>query len=66
VFGNRVLRNILGLKRDGVTGEWRKQHYEELNDRYSSRNIVRMIKSRRTRWARHVAGRGRGEAYTGF
>ena len=49
-------------KRDGVTGEWRKLHNEELNDLYSSLNIVRLRKSRRMRWAGHVArmeeGRG--------
>ena len=51
-----------GPKRDGVTGEWRKLHNEELNDLYSSPNILRVIKSRRMRWAGHVArmeeGRG--------
>jgi hypothetical protein len=52
----------LGLKRDEVTGEWRKLHNEELNDLYCSPNIVRVIKSRRMRWAGHVAfmGEGRG------
>ena len=45
----------MGSKRDGVTGEWRKLHNEELNDLYSSPNIVRVIKSRRMRWAWHVA-----------
>ena len=55
VFENRVLRRIFGPKRDGVTGEWRKLHNEELNDLYSSPNIVRVIKSRRLRWAEHVA-----------
>ena len=55
VFENRVLRRIFGPKRDGVTGEWRKLHNEELNDLYSSPNIVRSIKSRRMRWAGHVA-----------
>ena len=57
-----MLRIIFGPKRDGVTGEWRKLHNEELNDLYSSPNIVRLIKSRRMRWAGHVAcmeeGRG--------
>ena len=52
----------MGPKRDGVTGEWRKLHNEELNDLYCSPNIVRLIKSRRMRWAGHVArmeeGRG--------
>ena len=62
VFENRVLRRIFGPKRDGVTGEWRKLHNEELNDLYCSPNIVRLIKSRRMRWAGHVArmGEGRG------
>ena len=62
MFENRVLRRIFGSKRDGVTGEWRKLHNEELNSLYSSPNIVRVIKSRRMRWAGHVArieeGRG--------
>jgi hypothetical protein len=62
VFENRVLRRIFGPKRDGVTGEWRRLHNEELNDLYSSPNIIWMIKSRRMRWAGHVAcmGEGRG------
>ena len=55
VFENRVLRRIFGSKRDDVTGEWRKLHNEELNDLYSSPNIVRVIKSRRMRWAGQVA-----------
>ena len=55
MFENRVLRGIFGPKRDGVTGEWRKLHNEELNDLYSSPSIVRVIKSRRMRWAGHVA-----------
>jgi hypothetical protein len=62
VFENRVLRRIFGLKRDEVTGEWRRLHNEELNDLYSSPNIIRVIKSRRIRWAGNVAcmGEGRG------
>jgi hypothetical protein len=48
-FGNRVLRRIFGPKRDEMTGEWRKLHNEELNDLYSSPNIIRVIKSRRMR-----------------
>jgi hypothetical protein len=54
MFENEVLRGIFGAKRDGVTGEWRRLHKEELNDLYSSLNIVRVIKSRRMRWAGHV------------
>jgi len=66
VFENRVLRIIFGPKRDEVTGVRRKLHNEELNDLYCSPNIVRVIKSRRMRWAGHVTRMGRGEAYTGF
>ena len=55
VFENKVLRRIFGPERNGVTGEWRKLHNEELNSLYSSANIVRVIKSRRMRWAGHVA-----------
>jgi hypothetical protein len=58
VFENRVLRKIFGLKRDEVTGEWRKLH-DELDDLYRSPNIVRVIKSRRMRWVGHVASMGR-------
>ena len=62
VFENRVSRRIFGLNWDEVRGEWRKLHDEELNDLYSSPNIVGVIKSRRMRWAGHVApmGEGRG------
>jgi hypothetical protein len=55
VFENRVLRRIFGPKRDDVTGDWRKLHNEKLYNLYSSPNIIRMIKSRRTRWTGHVA-----------
>jgi hypothetical protein len=58
LFENRVLRRIFGPKRDEVSGEWRKLHNEELNDLYCSPNIVRVIKSRRMRWARHEACMG--------
>ena len=62
VFENRVLRRVFGPKRDEVTGEWRKLHNEELSDLYSLPNIVWVVKSRRMRWAGHVArmGEGRG------
>ena len=59
VFGNMVLRRIFGPKRDEVTGKWRRLHNEELNDLYSSPNIVRVIKPRRMRWAGHVARMGK-------
>jgi len=58
VFENMVLRRIFGPRRDEITGEWRRLHKEELNDLYSSHNIVRVIKSRRMRWAGHVARMG--------
>jgi hypothetical protein len=62
VFENRVLRRVFGPKRDEGAGEWRKLHIEELNDLYPLPNIVRVVKSRRMRWAGHVArmGGGRG------
>jgi len=62
VIENRMLRRVFGPKRDKVTGEWRKLHNEELSDLYSLPNIVRVVKSRRMRWAGHVAcmGEGRG------
>jgi hypothetical protein len=58
VFENRVLRRIFGPKRDEVTGECRKLHNEELHDLYSSPSIIKIIKARRMRWARHVARMG--------
>ena len=62
MFENRVLRRVFGSKRDEVTGEWKKLHNEDLSDLYSLPNIVRVVKSRRMRWAGHVArmGEGRG------
>ena len=61
VFENRVLRRIFGAKTDGVTGEWRKLHNDELNDLYCSPNIVRVIKSRIMRWAGACSARGAQE-----
>ncbi|KAJ4433430.1 hypothetical protein ANN_15689 [Periplaneta americana] len=58
VFENKVLRKIFGAKRDEVTGEWRKLHYAEVHTLYSSPDIIRNIKSRRLRWAGHVARMG--------
>jgi hypothetical protein len=55
MFENWVLRELFGAKKDGVTGEWRKLH----NDLYCSPNIVRVIKSRRIRWAEHIARMGK-------
>jgi hypothetical protein len=51
----RVLRRIFGTKRDQVTGGWRKLHNEELHNLYSSPSIIRMIETRRVRWAGHIA-----------
>ena len=58
VFENRVLRRIFGTRRDEVTGDWRRLHNKEINVLYSSSNIVWVIKSRRMRWAGHVARMG--------
>jgi hypothetical protein len=62
VFENRVLREILGPKRNEITGEWRRLHNKEPYDLYSSPNIFQVLKSRRMRWAEFVAriGKGRG------
>jgi hypothetical protein len=59
VSENRALRRIFEPKRAEVTGGWRKLHNEELHNVYSSPSIIRMIKSRRMRWAGHVARMGR-------
>ena len=59
LFENRVLRRVFGPKRDEATGEWRKLHNEELNDLYSVASIVRVVKSRRMRWAGHVERMGK-------
>jgi hypothetical protein len=58
VFENKVLRRIFGPKRDEVTGEWRRLHNKELYALYSLPNIIRVMKSRRLRWAGHVARMG--------
>jgi hypothetical protein len=58
VFENRVLRRIFGPKRDEVTGDWRRLHNKELYALCSSPNIIRVIKTRRLRWAGHVARMG--------
>jgi hypothetical protein len=65
VFENRVMRRIYGSERE-EDGSWRKFHNDELHSLYSSPNIVRMIKSRRMRWAGHVAHMGRGAVFTEF
>jgi hypothetical protein len=62
VFENRVLRRIFGSKKDGVTGEWRRLHNEELHNLYSSPSIIRIIKSRRMRWAGRVARMGENKS----
>jgi hypothetical protein len=66
VFENRVLRRIFGPKWDEVTGEWRKLHNEELHNLCSSPDIIRQVKSRRMRWAGHVARMGEEEKCTRF
>ena len=63
---DRVLRRVFGPKKDEVTGVWRKLHSEELSDRYSLPNIVRVVKSRRIRWAGHVARTGQGRVVHRF
>jgi hypothetical protein len=65
VFENRVLRRIFGPKRDHVTEDLKKLHNEELHNLYSSPNIIRMITSRRMRWAGHVARMGRRVMHIG-
>jgi hypothetical protein len=66
VFQNRVLRRIFGPKRDEVTGDWRKLPSGKLDNMYSSPSIIRMMKSRRMRWAGHVARMGRRGLHIGY
>jgi hypothetical protein len=66
VFENKVLRRIFGPKRDEVTGDWIKLHNEELHNLYSSPSLIRMIKSRRMRWAGHIAQMGRIGMHVGY
>jgi hypothetical protein len=66
LFENRVLRRIFGPKRDEVTGEWRKLYSEELQNLYSSPDIIRQVKSRRMMWAGHVAHMGEERSVLGF
>jgi hypothetical protein len=66
VFENRVLRRIFAPKRDEETGGWRKLHNEELHNLYSTPSIIRIIKSRRMRWAENVARMGRSGMHIGY
>jgi hypothetical protein len=66
VFENKVLRGIFGQKGNEVIGGWRKLHNEELHNLYCSASIIRMIKSRRMRWAGHVARMGEERVHTRF
>jgi hypothetical protein len=66
IFGNRVLRRIFCPKRDNVTGDWRKLHKKALYVVYSAPDTIRVMKSRKLKWAGHVARMGRGEVHTGF
>jgi hypothetical protein len=66
VFENRVLRRIFVQKRDEVIGGWRKRHNEELRNLYCSPSVIKMIRSRRMRWAGHVARMGRRVMHIGY
>ena len=66
MFENMVLRRVFGPKRDEVTGEWRKLHNEELRDLYSLPKILRVVKSRRMRWAGHIARMSEGRGVNRF
>ena len=65
MFENRTRWRIFGFKRGEVTGEWRKLHNEQLNDLYSSPNIIRLIRSK-MRWVGRVARMGRGDVHIGL
>jgi hypothetical protein len=66
MFEKRALRKIFGPKRDEVTGDWGKRHNEELHNLNSTPIIIRMIKSKRTRWVWHVARMGLKGMHIGF
>jgi hypothetical protein len=66
MFENRMLKRIFGPTRDEGTEGWKKVHYEELHNRHSASNIIRMIKSRRRRYAGHVARTGRRGMSIGY
>jgi hypothetical protein len=66
MFENGVLRWIFGYQMGGVTGGWRKLHNEELRDLYSSLSVIRIVTSRRMRWAGHVARMGKRETRVGY
>jgi hypothetical protein len=66
VFENRALRRIFGPKRDELIGGWEKLHNEKLHKLHSSPSIIRMLKSRRIRWAGHVARMGRRGKHIGY
>jgi hypothetical protein len=66
VFENRVLRTIFGPKRDEIVGGWEKLHHEQLQNLYSSPNIIRIIKTRRMDWARYVARMERRGMHIGY
>jgi len=66
MFESRTTRGIFGPKRNEVIGEWRKLHTEELNDLYSSPNIIRLVESRKMRWVGNVVRIGKGMVHVGF
>ena len=66
IFESRTMRGIFGPERNEMIGEWRKLHTQELNDLYSSPNIIRLVESRKMRWVGNVARMGKGKMYAGF